>query len=164
MGDFNIDLLKTDTHRPTHEYLEFIYSYSMLPTIYEPTRITATTATCIDNILTNNVDVLRCNILVTDISDHLPTFLSCNLDVVNSKNREKKYVYKRNHSNDNISKLKQKLSNVNWQETLDNSDVNDDYTTFVETFENLYDECIPLKNVKSTEKETQYHHGLLKVC
>ena len=57
MGDFNINLLKTDTHRPTHEYLEFIYSYSMLPTIYKPTRITATTATCIDNILTNSVDV-----------------------------------------------------------------------------------------------------------
>ena len=52
MGDFNIDLLKADVHRPTHEYLELLYSYSMLPTIYKPTRITESTATIIDNILT----------------------------------------------------------------------------------------------------------------
>ena len=28
MGDFNIDLLKVDSHRPTHDFLELIYSYS----------------------------------------------------------------------------------------------------------------------------------------
>ena len=31
MGDFNIDLSKVDSHRPTHDYLEFIYSYSLMP-------------------------------------------------------------------------------------------------------------------------------------
>ena len=31
MGDFNIDLLKTDIHRPIHDYVDFIYSFSMLP-------------------------------------------------------------------------------------------------------------------------------------
>jgi exonuclease III len=40
MGDFNIDLLKVDSHRPTHDYLELVYSHSMIPTIYKPTRIT----------------------------------------------------------------------------------------------------------------------------
>ena len=33
MGDFNIDLLKTDMHRPIHDYVECIYSNSMLPSI-----------------------------------------------------------------------------------------------------------------------------------
>ena len=58
MGDFNIDLMKTDSYRPIHDYLESNYSHSMRPTIYKPTRITATTATCIDNILTNNDDII----------------------------------------------------------------------------------------------------------
>ena len=53
MGDFNIDLLKVDSHRSTHDYLEFIYSYSLMPTIYKPTRITESTATIIDHIVTN---------------------------------------------------------------------------------------------------------------
>ena len=86
IGDFNIDLLKTDSHRPIHDYLEFIYSHSMLPTIYKPTRITATTATCIDNILTNNEDIIQSTILISDITDHFPTILSSNLDVVKQKN------------------------------------------------------------------------------
>ena len=51
MGDFNIDLLKDDTSRPIHDYIDFIYSKSLIPTIYKPTRITETTATLIDNIL-----------------------------------------------------------------------------------------------------------------
>ena len=51
MGDFNIDLLKDDLHKPTHEYLDFIYSHSFIPSVYKPTRITETSATIIDNIL-----------------------------------------------------------------------------------------------------------------
>ena len=72
MGDFNIDLLKVDSHRPTHDYLEFIYSYSLMPVIYKPTSITETTATIIDIILTNNRNIIKSSILVTDISDHFP--------------------------------------------------------------------------------------------
>ena len=77
MGDFNIDLLKADIHRPTHEYLKFLYSYSMLPTIYKPTRITESTATIIDNILTNNdEDIAQSTILVTNVSDNIDNILT----------------------------------------------------------------------------------------
>ena len=34
MGDFNKDLLKAESQRPIHEYLELISSFSFLPTIY----------------------------------------------------------------------------------------------------------------------------------
>ena len=63
-------------HRPIHDYVECIYSNSMLPSIYKPTRITANTATCIDNILTNNENTIPTTILVNDTSDHMPTILS----------------------------------------------------------------------------------------
>ena len=33
MGDFDIDLLKDDTCRPVHDYIDFIYSKSLIPTI-----------------------------------------------------------------------------------------------------------------------------------
>ena len=76
MGDFNIDLLKVDDQRPTHDYRELVFSYSLLPTIYKPTRITETTATIVDNILTNVETVIKSSILVTDITDHIPTVLT----------------------------------------------------------------------------------------
>ena len=59
MGDFNIDLLKDNMDRPVHDYIDFIYSYSFTPKIYKPTRITESTATCIDDILTNCENVQK---------------------------------------------------------------------------------------------------------
>ena len=75
MGDYNIDLLKDDSDRPTHDYLDFIHSYCMIPSILKPTRITETSVTIIDNILTNCDDEITTAILVTDITDHFPTIL-----------------------------------------------------------------------------------------
>ena len=70
MGDFNIDHLKVDIHRPIHEYVDLFYSYSMIPSIYKPTKITASTATCIDNILTNNDHIVQATILVNNMSPY----------------------------------------------------------------------------------------------
>ena len=56
MGDFNIDLLKEEVYRPIRDYLNLLFSHSFLPKLVKPTRITPTTATLIDNILTNNHD------------------------------------------------------------------------------------------------------------
>ena len=166
MGDFNIDLLKTDIHRPIHEYSDFIYSFSMLPSIYKPTRITATTATCIDNILTNNDNIIQSTILVNDTSDHMPTILSTNLDFISPKKQNKKFVFKRKHCDVNLNKFKKRLSEIKWQEVLDNNDVNDDYDKFIERFNSLCDESIPLKkctvNRKKDPMSPWITKGLLK--
>ena len=79
MGDYNIDLLKDDSDRQTHDYLDLIYSHRMIPSILKPTRITETTATIIDNILTNTEQDILTAILVTDITDHFPTILMTSL-------------------------------------------------------------------------------------
>ena len=133
MGDFNIDLLKVESHRPTHDYLELIYSYSLIPCIYKPTRITASTATIIDNILTNNEYVIKSSIIVTDISDHFPTTLSTNLEYTKASYKPKKVMYKRNHTNDNITHFKKTLSEVNWHDILENNNADGDYDKFIVT-------------------------------
>ena len=71
MGDFNIDLLKDDVHRPIHDYLDLVFSHSLIPTIYKHTRITEHIATIIDNILTNTDNIAESAIIVTDITDHM---------------------------------------------------------------------------------------------
>ena len=154
MGDFNIDLLKVDSNRAIHDYLELIYSYSLMPTIYKPNRITKTTATIIDNILTNNTEnIIKSSIIVTDITDHMPTILLSDLDISETKPNIKKPIYKRVHSDDNIINFKKKLLKVKWHEILDNIDVNSDYNTFVETFNKLYDECFPLKKCSENRRK-----------
>ena len=124
MGDFNIDLLRDDTSRPIHDYINFIYSKSLIPTIYKPMQITETTATLIDNILTNCENNQKSAIIVTDISDHMATALVSNLSLRANTTQKRNVYYKRCHSDDNLSKFKQCLSNVRWGEVFDDIDVN----------------------------------------
>ena len=77
LGDFNINLLNHDTHNLTGEFYDLMTSNSFLPLITRPTRITATSATLIDNIFSNYLE--NCShsmqgLMVTDISDHYPIF------------------------------------------------------------------------------------------
>ena len=45
LGDYNINLLNCDSDKNTSEFLELMLSYSFLPRIIKPTRITPRTKT-----------------------------------------------------------------------------------------------------------------------
>ena len=75
MGDFNLNLLNYQSHNPTIEFLDVMYSNMFFPLITHPARITYRTAMLINNIFTNHIDHhLFAGLLFTDISDHLPVF------------------------------------------------------------------------------------------
>ena len=63
-GDFNLDLMKHETHSITAQFLEALFSYGLIPMITKPTCITAHSATLIDNIFTNNTNVPSKNGLI----------------------------------------------------------------------------------------------------
>ena len=76
-GDLNIDLFKHDVHGPTSELLDTIYSYNVYPLITKPTRVTTSSATLIDYIFSNNIDISYGHtqgILCTSMSDHFAIF------------------------------------------------------------------------------------------
>ena len=74
-GDFNLDLLKHESHSVTAQFIESLFAFSFLPMITKLTRIAAHSATLIDNIFTNNTTVSSKNgLIISDISDHLPIF------------------------------------------------------------------------------------------
>ena len=63
--------------RPTSEFLDTIYSYNVYPLITKPTRVTSSSATLIDHILSNNIDISSGHmqgILCTSMSDHFAIF------------------------------------------------------------------------------------------
>ena len=77
MGDFNLDLLKHELHRPTEKCLDIMYANSYISMINRPTRVTRDTCTLIDNIFTNNYSISRnffSGILKADITDHYILF------------------------------------------------------------------------------------------
>merc|ERR1712226_955346 len=68
-GDFNIDLHKLDQEENSNLFYELMGSYGCLPQIVQPTRITNTSATLIDNIYTNNQNCkIQSGNITTDFS------------------------------------------------------------------------------------------------
>ena len=73
MGDFNVDLLKCNDNQFSHDFLVTLLSYSFVPVISKPTRLSTHSCTLIDNIFVN-FDHLQTEsgIILSDISDHCP--------------------------------------------------------------------------------------------
>ena len=86
MGDFNINLLSSETHPESNDFILMLNSFFLLPYILQPTRITERSATLIDNIFANtySMDAISGN-LVSKISDHLPQLLIVDNIKVNYK-------------------------------------------------------------------------------
>ena len=90
-GDFNVNILNADSHVPSNDLIDLMYSNGFYPLISKPTRITSHSATLIDNIFSNDLDNHKFSgILWSDISDHLPIFQITNCSL---KSKTKSSVY-----------------------------------------------------------------------
>ena len=70
IGDFNIDLLKSEACNFSDSFLLSLKSCHFIPTIDKPTRVHRSSATLINNILTNNPEqLIFSGNIISDISD-----------------------------------------------------------------------------------------------
>ena len=62
--------------------------------------------------------------------------------------------------------MKRKLAQVNWNDLLHGIDAESDYDNFISKFNELYDECIPVRKCKINRRKTPQSpwitKGLLK--
>ena len=80
-GDYNVDLLKCDTHEQYSLFFNNLLAYSFIPCINKPTRVTKNSATLIDNIfIKTKITNCKSVIVYNDISDHFP--IVAQIDVV----------------------------------------------------------------------------------
>ena len=71
----NVDLLEYGSDTNTTHHVDTMFSLGLHPLIDKPTRITAYSATLIDNISTNEIDnTISSGLLINDISDDLLIF------------------------------------------------------------------------------------------
>ena len=75
MGDFNINLLHAETSCCAYNFLLSLQSFLFIPTIDKPMHVYNNSATLINNILTNKVDVkITSGNINSDISNHYSQF------------------------------------------------------------------------------------------
>ena len=115
MGDVNIDLMRYSVHRKTSDFLDTMYANGFIPLINRPTRVTSQTATLIDHLYTNNLNVSNAmfqGILVTDITDHYPIFHMCRLFNFSCSNERDEYFYTRRMNVYNLKNFKMLISKM----------------------------------------------------
>jgi len=155
-GDFNVNILKHDCHEPTSNFINCAFSHSFFPIINRPTRITPTTATLIDNIFTNAITShsYTPSILYSDISDHLPIFVTINSLTI--KPTPSSVSHKRFFSSNNKSKFLEQLAAIDWNQYVnvtDNNNVDSLYCTFADKFQSVYEACFPLTKINTKCKQ-----------
>ena len=157
LGDFNIDLIKYDSQMSVGSFYDQISAHSFRPLILQPSRLTSSTATLIDNIFIND---LSCSSnggnITTSISDHLIQFSQIDsFDTFQKFDKNSKST--RNWQIFNKREFEEELSNTNWDELNDpNTNSDKSLTHFYNKITKLLDEMAPFK--KLTKKEV----GLLQ--
>ena len=102
-GDFNINTLEKSTKNSINNYSLMIKSVNFHNIIKTPTRITKTSATCIDHLYTNNkTSIIKKFILIDNISDHFPLLGIINLKL---KHKHQEQIWSRNFSKINSEQL-----------------------------------------------------------
>ena len=81
-GDFNIDLIKSSSHPASQEFVDSLFSYSLVPVVNKPTRIAHPSATLIDNFFIDSlVHKVSSAIVYNDISDHFPILMQVGVPI-----------------------------------------------------------------------------------
>ena len=148
MGDYNINLLNSDSHHPTGEFLDILYSDMLFPLITRPTRVTANSATLIDNVFTNNFysdNWSAQGILVTDISDHYPVF---HLSGQYVKYTANEYFIMRRYNARNKEEFCTALAHMDWQEVCNLSDTQEAFNNFHNKLLQMHDKHFPKMKIK----------------
>lgn len=170
MGDFNLDLMKSEVHAQTGEFLNNMQSHSFFPTIKNPTRISDQSATLIDNIFINCVkEKFSSGIVYSDISDHLPIAIHLDLNIV--KKRAPVFIKKRLFDAKSIEHFLTHISCISWNQLivaplLDDPSVA--YDCFFNIYRDAFDLHFPEKIIKCSNKMTPKNEwmtkGLMKSC
>ena len=151
MGDFNVDLLKINTHIQSNDFYDSLPSTFFTPFILQPTRLHS--KTLIDNIFFNSSEYQSVSgNLIIEISDHLIQFLILEGFIKESSLPETN-LFKRDIRNFNEREFEETVLKMNWQNicNLQSNDPNISCNNYFNSITYLLDEFAPFRKV--TRKE-----------
>ena len=142
-GDFNRNSLDYSRNSIVCDFFNLAFQNSVFPVINRPARVTKTSATIIDHVLTNTIadSPLHSGILKTDISDHFPVFflLKTNSEQSNIKN----IIIKRDINEASIEHFISLFDSIDWHLLTQTLLPNNSYNIFLEKFVRIYDQAFP---------------------
>ena len=159
VGDANIDLLQYENDAYSQDLVTVLEKYGFVQTVAKPTRVTDHSATLIDHVYTNHAsNVISCNIITTDISDHfgISTTFSLEKSANVTFRRGVNICSKKNEARDlneaNHLKFKDLIENETWESVGNDLDANEQYNALSKLYMKHYENAYPLKRNKVRRK------------
>ena len=148
IDDLNLTSLDYATNNHVQNFFNLAFENGVFPVINRPTRITKTSETAIDHILTNTVldFEVHSGIIKNDISDHFGIFCVLKTDLERKSNNE--YFPRRDISESNVKKFKELMNTVDWNLITQTLNPNDSYCIFIEKFIKIYDQAFLLQKIR----------------
>ena len=153
IGDINLNSLDYETKKSVKKFFNFSFKNSIFPIITRPTRVTRTTITSIDHILTNAIltNTVHSGILQTDISDHFPIFTFIE-DEITKNESGTTTIFKREINEKTKETFKNMFKNYDWNPVINENNPNNSYDKFIEIYFKAYDIAFPIKEVSIKTK------------
>lgn len=149
LGDFNINLAKDDSAK--NDFLNCLYSSNFFPTISSYTRVTETTKSTIDNIITNINVHFDSGVIISDITDHFPIVLFIDLDTKIRQQQKKTLPLKKSIkvlTGKYLDKLLGNLRHKTWDSVFSWNTPEEAYSAFINELTNSINITILEKIVK----------------
>ena len=136
LSDMNINLLGSDS--VSNEFINMLFSYSAIPLIDKPTRVSASSATLLNLIVTNDTcRKINPGIIRTDIFEHFPVFCAVT-DKLTSKNQRANETFYRDMKQFCADDYREDLSSLltNFASTLPEITANN-FNSIFDSFQKL---------------------------
>ena len=153
MGDFNLDLHKSESSSNVEAFEEFFISEGLFPVISLATHNNPSTKSksCIDNIFTNRVETInQSGVVVNNDTAHSPIFSTSKLNYDLKPNKKEKITQYYSFSNRNTDSFVRKLEE-NYDSLIGDDPSNPtNFSTFFEKYKEYLDDTCKLAVPKKT--------------
>ena len=153
MGDFNLDLHKSESSSNVEAFEEFFISEGLFPVISLATHHNPSTKSksCIDNIFTNRVETInQSGVVVNNGTAHSPIFSTSKLNYDLKPNKKEKITQYYSFSNRNTDSFVRKLEE-NYDSLIGDDPSNPtNFSTFFEKYKEYLDDTCKLAVPKKT--------------
>ena len=136
------------------QYIEFCSSFSLKQLISSPTRITCSSSTIIDHILTNTTNIIsQSGVIDLGISNHDIIFLTRKMEKM--KLNHHTFIKYRSFKNYSASEYEERLKLVNFPNYLKFDNIDSAYSNFLNTLMTVIDSLAPSmeKRIKGRAQE-----------
>lgn len=144
-GDINIDVQAVSPSQK--EFISLLHAYGFFNLIDAPTRVTCSSSTTIDIIITNFDGRTTSGTIMSDISDHLPVFGFFSMHSPHQTPTSNPLQYQRIDAI-TLDRFGTAVSALEWCDVLSLNNVEDSYNALITKIKVVYDKCFPLQRTR----------------